>query len=343
MTVQYATYFDRHYLSRGLALVESLATQAPGAPVWVLCLDDETARILRRLAIPNLAVVPLVELEAREPELLRVRPTRSHAEYYFTLTAPFLLDVMLRAANLTRLVYVDADHYFFGPPSPLTEPLDRASIVLTDHHYPPSLADKYVYGRYNVGLLAFRRDEAALRCLRWWRERCIEWCFDRLEGDRYGDQKYLDAWPELFPGVHVLDHKGVGVALWNAQNFCFERVSGGPADGTVTVDGEPLVAFHFSSFRILWDWLFDTGSRMYGYRLDPVMRNDVYVPYARAIRRAVRRISAAGGQVQANDSLRGVRAGKLPGTVGVAAAKARVLLAGARRQSLLVVTEPLGR
>ena len=50
------------------------------------------------------------------------------------------------------------------------------------------------------------------RVLTWWKEKCMEWCFDIPEPDRMGDQKYLNGWPEKFPGVWELQHLGGGVA-----------------------------------------------------------------------------------------------------------------------------------
>jgi hypothetical protein len=46
--IHYATYFDRHYLTRGLALYRSLVRHSRPFALWVLCLDKETHRTLSR-------------------------------------------------------------------------------------------------------------------------------------------------------------------------------------------------------------------------------------------------------------------------------------------------------
>lgn len=76
-------------------------------------------------------------------------------------------------------------------------------------------------GRYCVQFNYFRQTENGRRVLTWWKEKCMEWCFDIPEPDRMGDQKYLNGWPEKFPGVWELQHLGGGVAPWNLEQYRF--------------------------------------------------------------------------------------------------------------------------
>ena len=82
---------------------------------------------------------------------------------------------------------------------------------------------------YNVQFMTFRRDARGLEALHWWRDRCIEWCYYRVEDGKLGDQKYLDDWPERFDGVHVLEHPGGGLAPWNVENYELARRNGSRA------------------------------------------------------------------------------------------------------------------
>lgn len=50
----YATYFDVNYLVKGVAMIRSLLASDPGSSVRVVCLDDDTFRLLARLDIPGL-------------------------------------------------------------------------------------------------------------------------------------------------------------------------------------------------------------------------------------------------------------------------------------------------
>jgi len=143
-------------------------------------------------------------------------------------------------------------------------------------------------GVYNVGLLAFRRDERGLACLHWWRDRCLEWCFTRFEDGKFGDQKYLDDWSTRFRGIHELRHLGGGVAPWNVQQYDFS-VTAGRLRGRVRgqADSWPVVFYHFHSFCLL-------SPRAYfpvrGYDLAPEPQALIYEPYFRALQDCVRSV-----------------------------------------------------
>ena len=68
----YCTYFDHNYLRKGLALYLSLRQQSrpEQAVLAVLALSERCEQILKRLALADLVVIPLRELEPAEPRLL---------------------------------------------------------------------------------------------------------------------------------------------------------------------------------------------------------------------------------------------------------------------------------
>jgi hypothetical protein len=322
--IEYATYFDRHYLTRGLALYASLVRHSPPFVLRTLCLDDETYQTLARLRLDHLALTSLAELERADPALLEVKPTRHPVEYYWTCGPAFLSYLFDQQPEPGLLVYLDADLFFFSSPSPLYEELGDGSILLVEHRETPAVRQEMqgAGGVYNVGLVAFRRSRDALACLRRWREQCLEWCYFRREPDRFGDQKYLDEWPARYGGVVVTQHLGAGLAPWNVGNHAL-RLNGGGAQ----VDGHPLVFYHFNALRLIAPWLYDPCLWRAGTTLTPELRDYVYVPYLRELRVARRLVRAVGGPEPSIDNLLSGR-GRLS------------LLAGmVRRRSMLVVTD----
>ena|SRR5581483_1751538 len=238
----YCTLFDRNYLLRGLALYRSLERHARPFVLHILCMDDAVHDLLGRMALPNVQLIRRVDFE--DPELLEVKPTRTVAEYCWTCTPSLPLYVLEHHPDLELITYLDADLFLFSSPEPIFDEFGNGSILIIEHRFAPRFAHFTVNGKYNVEWLTFRRDANGLAALRWWREKCIDWCFYRLEEDRMGDQKYLDSWPSRFQGVHVLQHVGAGVAPWNFSNY---RI--GEQDAHPTIDAAPLIFYHFHGFR----------------------------------------------------------------------------------------------
>ena len=132
----YCTYFDRGYLAQGLALWRSLARHDRAAQLTVLALDVETAGVLRGLSEPNLAVIDLVELLATDADLAAVEATRSRAEFIFALTPCLVRHVFAADHKIQRLVYLDADLFFFSDAAPIWRELGGNSVLITPHRYP---------------------------------------------------------------------------------------------------------------------------------------------------------------------------------------------------------------
>jgi len=281
-------YFDFKYLTRGLALYESLVRQVR-APftVWTLCLDDRAYAALEKLKLPQVKLIRLAELEAAYPDLAAVKSSRNSIEYFWTCKSSLPLYVLEHDETAGRATYLDSDLFFFNDPQPMFDEVERGSIAIVYHRFPPSMATRAKRGLYNVGFLSFRRDEDGLAALRWWRERCVEWCYDRVEPTRYAEQKYLDDWPTRFGGVVVLQHKGANVAPWNWMN---EPITRSP-EGALYVGTVPLIFFHFAGLRVVNNWLYDTG--LSAWQPMPVqLRRWIYGPYLQAIRQAWRQARA---------------------------------------------------
>ena len=238
----YCTYFDKGYLVRALALYRSLLRhERQPFTLYMVCLDELTRTLVNRLGLPHVITVPLHDIEHGDEALRQARGNRSQVEYYWTLTPTVILRLLERYPAIDVLTYLDADLFFFSAPEPIFAEFSGYSVLIHEHRFHEAFKPAIKYGRFNVGLLCFRRDRNALEVLHWWRDRCNEWCYCRLEEGRYGDQLYLDSWPERFSGVRVLEHIGAGVAPWNNLQYRYAADS----DGRVTVDGLPLVFYHF--------------------------------------------------------------------------------------------------
>lgn len=275
----FCTYFDSNYILRGLTLYRSLTGTDCVFRLYVLALDASAASILNRLALPNLEVVTLAELERWAPALLGAKSNRRIIEYYFTLTPQLPLFCFEHDSTIDLITYLDADLFFYASPEPLFAEMGERSVLVTPHRYPNHLRSHEVYGLFNVQYQSFRRDLTGIACLQRWRDQCLEWCYDRAEGGRYGDQKYLDEWPTLYSDrLAILSHRGGGVAPWNWSSFTIVRSKEG-----ITVGGDPLIFYHFHGVKVFNPYFISNGLLDWGVMPRPLLRW-FYANYLRQLR-----------------------------------------------------------
>jgi hypothetical protein len=277
----YCTYFDHNYLPRGLALYRSLQRYAPGAELWVLCLSEACHRALLALDLPHLIPVRLADFEAANPDVAATRSSRSQIEYYFTCSPAWILFVLESSRDAEWVTYLDSDLFFFASPEPIYDEMKDAGFGIIPHRFSRGLEDQRRFGLYNVGWVSARKRDDGIATLRWWRERCIEWCYDRVEGDRFADQRYLDRMPETFSGVHVISHLGANLAPWNIADC---RLAWN--NGRVEIEGRyPLLFFHFYGVKRSGGYYFNSH-RFYHAPFSGLIREGLYKPYAAALAEA---------------------------------------------------------
>lgn len=273
MTEHYVTLFDSTFLPQGLALHRSMERHAGDYALWIVAMDSDAERLLETLALPNVRMIALHDLET--PDLRAIRPTRSVAEYCWTIT-PFTPDAVFSRSDARRVTYIDADMWLLADPAPVFHDMDRAgaAALITEHAYAAEYEQSTEYGRFCVQFMPFTRGSSdSIRAS--WQAQCLDWCFAEPDEGRFGDQRYLDAWPQEYgPAVRVLDDPALLQAPWNAVRF--------PA--------AKAVAFHFHRLRIVG------GNRVYPglYRLPREHRELMYRPYLHDLRTACDALNSLG-------------------------------------------------
>jgi hypothetical protein len=280
----YVTLFDSAFMPQGLALHASMRRYAGTFTLWVLCMDDDVKAKLDSLGISTIRTVGLGEVETAA--LLAVKSTRNRAEYCWTLT-PFTPTMVFdRDPQVQRVTYIDADMFLLKSPRPIFVEFEASgkAVLITDHAYDPEYDESATSGQYCVQFMTFVR-EASEPVRQWWQDRCIEWCFDRIENGKLGDQKYLDDWTIRFPGsVHVLQQIDVLLAPWNARRFPYSRA----------------IAWHFHGFRLLAN---NKVLLHRAYEIPDIVDKMIYLPYMKEIKNG---LDFMGGSVIQSVTKRGV-------------------------------------
>jgi hypothetical protein len=251
--MEFLTMSDLRFLPQTLTLYRSLERHADHFSLAVLCTDEPTLRYFRKRGLRHVEPVELSALEREEPALRAARQTRSWTEFCWTATPVFCRYALGLAPPGAVRFWIDADVEFVREPSGLLDELGTGSLLLTPHRYQrafpiaaPALTLQQWYGRFNGGTIGFRRDEPGLAACELWRERTLHWCHDRREPGRFGNQRYLDDFPERSGGAaRILAVPGGVLGPWNGGGFTIRRGSEPP-----TADGAPVIAYHYQSLRV---------------------------------------------------------------------------------------------
>jgi hypothetical protein len=280
---RYCTLFDRNYLGRGLSLLQSLQRHGGRFTLHVLCLDEAVYQELAGARPSGVVPVRLDTLLQWDPALAAARTGRAPLEFFFACKASLLLCLLERDTSGDRLSYLDSDLYFFDDPSLVDRECRGSPVALTPHRFTPQNQYLARYGQYNAGWLSVDASPEAHRFLDWWRARCLESTTLIDDETRFGDQKYLDQVPKLFPNARIVQHAGMNTGPWNLDA---DSVSLGGQG--IQIEGQPLVFFHFHRLRRTLFRLYDTALHDYGVRLTPAIRCGIYAPYIAELARLER-------------------------------------------------------
>jgi len=284
--MNFCTLFNTAYLSRGLVLYQSLRKHAPDSHLYVFAFDDQVLDYFRKENLPGLTVISLLEFE--DPELLRIKSSRSAAEYCWTCTPSTVL-YCIRNYHLDQCTYVDADLCFYDNPALLMKEMGADSVQITEHRYTKAYDQSAASGKYCVQFVTFRNDTVGMNILLSWRAACIDWCYARVEEGKFGDQKYLDYWNERYGHVNELQHLGGGLAPWNIQQYRFKS-DGNVITGTELVSGKAFQAvfYHFHDLKFYADDKVALTALL--YEVNEEVKHVFYEPYLTALLKTGRKI-----------------------------------------------------
>ncbi len=273
----YCTLFDSVYLSKGLAMYESLKANAKEFHLLIFAFDNLSLEILKMMDPDSVTVISLADFES--PELLSIKGTRTKAEYCWTCT-PSVISYSIEKFNLLECTYIDADLFFYSDPEVLINEMreNKKGVLITEHRFSllPGWHALKRAGRFCVQFLTVKNDPASLSVLEQWRGQCIDWCYARYEDGKFGDQKYLEEWPEKYDIVHILNNYGGGIAPWNIGQYYLN-----PEEGRIRVtlkkDGNKYdaVFYHFQYVKLISENYFDIG----WYHIPGNVKNILYKPY----------------------------------------------------------------
>jgi len=251
----YCTHSDKNYLAKGIAMCKSILEKDVNAVIYYLCLDDETYKGVlnytkKEFIALSLVPVHIHSLEKFDKQLIELKNCKpsnygtAYSQYCWALTPYlcwYLLHHELEEGN--RLLYCDADLYFYKTPTLIFDACKHKSVGIHTHRFSSYDPETNDVGEFNVGCVYFKNDASGRKVSEFWKG-----CMLNPENQyaaKYGtcgDQKYLDLFIPLFgtENIAVFDRDTNPIifhgAPWNFSEYDYNN-------------GVNLVFNHFSHFK----------------------------------------------------------------------------------------------
>ena len=240
--INFCTLYDSNYSAKGLAMYYSLVEHCPSFHLYIFAFDDKLVNALEKMELEHVTVVPLKDFE--DDELLAVKPTRTPGEYCWTCSGSTIL-YCLQHFNIDSCTYLDADLCFYADPSVLIDEMGDDDVLITEHRYTPEYDQSKTSGKYCIQFMTFKNTANGLKILKWWRNACLEWCYNRIEDGINILLNLLELMPDYY-GVQCQR----GIALGNMQQYEF-KYEDGQIMGVELMTGIkfPIIFFHFHSLQ----------------------------------------------------------------------------------------------
>ncbi|HYE09517.1 MAG TPA: hypothetical protein VEF53_05010 [Patescibacteria group bacterium] len=272
MTHYYCTVLSKGYIHRGLILYNSLKKYDPNFHFYFVCLDDEVKSLLKRMALDSVTLITMNQIEAQDQLLTAIKAKRNDKEYIWSVKASVFLYLFRNYTKLDHILWLDGDTEFYADPEPIFNELMKCSILLTKERFVGAYSGlNNIYGIFNTGLMGFKKNSTAINCIRWFRKKCIEWCYDRVEPGKWSDQMYVNNWPIMFSDLRVMEDIGINVTAWNIQGADVSML-----DNDIYINGERLVFYHYSGLKFMNYSEFDLCSYI---DLPKDVKELIYKPY----------------------------------------------------------------
>ncbi|MDF2891772.1 MAG: Nucleotide-diphospho-sugar transferase [Clostridia bacterium] len=277
----FCTITTNSYLLKALALYESIyMNMGKSFHIWICTIDKISYDLLIKINLPNASIIYVGEIENKR--LLEAKNNRYVNEYCWTIKASLVKHILKQHNDIDSILYLDSDTFMFSNPRVFFEGLKKNDVLLTCHNF----GDGVYFltrqkGLFNAGIVGFKNSRNALRILNWWENRCIEWCYNDVQPNRFGDQKYLETINNKHPKTAVIKSVGGNAAMWNIEHSDIKNL-----DNKVYINDDILMFFHFCSFYIISENEFDLW-KCVSPKIETDAMQLIFIPYVQAIKNAI--------------------------------------------------------
>ncbi len=217
----------------------------------VISLYSCKMRKMRRIDY-SLFADQVITLNSIEPQFLQLVLMYNIVELN-TSVKPRAFEYLIHDRRFDKVIYLDPDIKLFSPLAEVFNELESNSIVLTPHICTSIALDGKTpgenmfnnFGIYNLGFIGLSSTPEVLNFISWWKNHTYKQCYVDIYNGIFVDQLPINHAPIFFKNVKVLTNMGLNMGPWNLHERTLEFKNG----KYMVNKGQPLIFYHFSSFK----------------------------------------------------------------------------------------------
>lgn len=249
MSLIFCTSATKNYLAYVRVLFESIQSLHPEARCMLMLNDTPDGKF-------DPADEPYEVMTTDGVQVPNFRHMMGRYALYELATAqkPFWIDHLFKTTDADTIIYLDPDILVTGRLDAVINRMNEtgAALALTPHMMTPlpndglqpSMGLVHLSGVYNLGFAAFVRRGSYQAILDYWKTSVALSCYSASTGGYFVDQSPMAFVPGMFEDVLIWRDPAYNVAYWNLHERKLDA-----AGGAYTVNGKPLVFYHFSGYQ----------------------------------------------------------------------------------------------
>lgn len=256
------TLCSNNYLAQAITLGYSLKKHNPEYR-FIICLADRKTESIDYDKIPfEILEVGKIGIPYFDEMILKYNIVELNTSF-----KPYFFQYFFNTEKAETIIYLDPDIHF-SPFNDLENELELNDIIITPHFTTPLNDDKWQAeedflnsGLYNLGFIAIKNTIIGKDMVNWWAGKMRNKAYINYCRGLFTDQIWINFVPLFFPKVKIFTNIGYNVAYWNLH----ERVMSQKNGVYYVNEMEPLVFYHYASFRPLNPDMISTGQKRFTF------------------------------------------------------------------------------
>lgn len=255
MDFAFCTIITSDYIHYALALHKSLSHFGNDVKLYIL-ISDGNEMVSRKIEekYPGIFIVYSKELCASGigKNIYEKYYDEDISAFRWSMK-PVLINYLLELKDYQKIIYLDADIYFYNDYNFLLDELDIYNVSLTPHWRSPdphtdliNFGSLYKEGIFNGGFIGVNKK--GKDAMDWFAKVCEFICINDSAQVMYYDQLHLNMLPVYFDKVGIIKHKGCNVANWNMVEC--KRSLAIDKQRVLIANEFPIVFIHFSKATV---------------------------------------------------------------------------------------------